>query len=199
MARKLFDRYAESGCPVIDRKEIEHLGSRAVLVDVRTAPERAVSVIPGAVSREQFEASHGAVQALQGGKVVVPYCTIGKRSGMYANSLAKKYPGLDVRNGEGVVLWALDDGKFIEPVTRQPTKRMHVFGPAWAVAPSDVYAVTFGLGGAIGLFWMAMDAARRSCGCCCLDGRDQEVPPLQEEPMVSGPREGDRSLTSATG
>ena len=54
-----------------------------VLVDVRSAPERDVSMIAGAISSQQYEADPSAY----GDRTIVLYCTIGYRSGKYARKL----------------------------------------------------------------------------------------------------------------
>ena len=54
-----------------------------VLVDVRQPQERAVSMIPGAITSETFEASPQDYE----GKTIITYCPVGGRSGMYAQKL----------------------------------------------------------------------------------------------------------------
>ena len=79
-------------------------GRKCVLIDVRTDDEQAVSMLPGAVSRGSFERS------LEGGgreaiirSVIIPYCTIGFRSGHYCATLRERLgAAADVRNGEGL-------------------------------------------------------------------------------------------------
>lgn len=100
-------------------------GERIVLVDVRTPEEQTVSMIPGALSREAFEAE--VLPSLAGdgpkatelkGALVVPYCTVGYRSGLYAQELVQKH-GLNpqnVRNGEGVIMWTFDGGALVRPL-----------------------------------------------------------------------------------
>jgi rhodanese-related sulfurtransferase len=74
-----------------------------ILVDVRTANEQAVGMIPGALTQEAFEVRFATPESLPAGAIVAPYCTIGYRSGRYAAQLAAKgFP--DVRNHEGVLM-----------------------------------------------------------------------------------------------
>lgn len=100
-----------------------------VLIDVREAEERAVSIIPGAITPAQFEArpDHYA------GKPLVAYCTIGYRSGLYAQRLRRR--GLRAFNLRGgILLWThagqpvVHDGK--------PVRRLHVYGRRWNLAPA---------------------------------------------------------------
>ncbi|CAM9115724.1 unnamed protein product [Ascophyllum nodosum] len=115
------------GVETISAKEVEGLrneGKRVMLVDVRTEEEMEVSMLRGALSRDAFESSRLGESAKTGVKfqdsspsreeenkwdVVVPYCTVGYRSGLYAKKLLDLgYPA--VRNSEGVLLWTHDVG-----------------------------------------------------------------------------------------
>src|SRR5688500_7334789 len=57
-------------------------GEPVVLVDVRSAEERAVSTLPGAVPAERVEADPERFR----GRELVAYCTIGYRSGEWAEA-----------------------------------------------------------------------------------------------------------------
>jgi sodium/bile acid cotransporter 7 len=105
------------------------------MVDVRTAPERAVSMIPGAVSKEAFEA-HLDEHA---NRPILVYCTAGCRSGAYAKELRER--GLNAFNLRGGILaWALNGGPFFDP-DEEPTRRVHVHGQGWNVLPPGYEAV----------------------------------------------------------
>ena len=54
---------------------------RLVLVDVRTPEEVSVSTLPGALTRADYEREKDA--AAYRNAVVVPFCTIGARSGAH--------------------------------------------------------------------------------------------------------------------
>jgi rhodanese-related sulfurtransferase len=96
-----------------------------VLVDVRPAEERSISVIPGSISIHDFE--NHPEQYRQ--RTVVTYCTIGARSGRYALGLQRD--GWDVKNLEGSLLaWTHIDGELVDS-SGQPTKRVHVYGRRW--------------------------------------------------------------------
>ena len=62
---------------------------KVILIDVRDAEEQAVSMIPGAVTADEFERDWK--DELIGSKrpevTAVPYCTVGYRSGSYARKL----------------------------------------------------------------------------------------------------------------
>lgn len=98
-----------------------------VLVDVRSPAERAVSILPGAITPEEFE---GQLEEL-GDCTVVAYCTVGARSSKYARRMSRK--GVPVLNLEGSLLaWTHAGGELTDGSS--PTKRLHVFGPRWNLA-----------------------------------------------------------------
>lgn len=105
-----------------------------VLVDVRSAAEREVSIIPGAITSEEFEARMDELED----RPVVTYCTIGYRSGLYANGLLSR--GWDARNLEGSILAWTYSGRPLES-DGQPTRRVHVYGKRWNLAAEDFESV----------------------------------------------------------
>jgi rhodanese-related sulfurtransferase len=103
-------------------------------VDVRTERERAVSTIPGAVPAEQVEQHPERYQ----GQALVVYCTIGYRSGLWAE--AQRERGLAVSNLAGSLLsWTHAGGPLAGP--GGPTREVHVYGPAWNLVRSDYLPV----------------------------------------------------------
>jgi len=136
-------------------------GRAVVLVDVRSAPEVAVSMVEGAVTQEEFEALEPTLD--KGTTTVVPYCTIGYRSGAYAKELVdgKGWPQENVFNGEGVVLFSYTAIKFVA-ADAAPTTHVHVYGAPWDLAHTGYDTVTFGVWGALKSATLALrDAARR--------------------------------------
>ena len=79
-SRKLFSEVPELTAEQLQQRRTE---GDLIIVDVRNPDERAVSMIPGAITTEQFEADREAYQ----GRSVVTYCTIGHRSGLFAQQL----------------------------------------------------------------------------------------------------------------
>lgn len=74
--------------------------SKFVLVDVRSDEEIAVSLIPGAITKKEFEKDKDKYRD----KLIVPYCLVGGRSASFANELKKS--GLVVKNYKGsIVEW----------------------------------------------------------------------------------------------
>lgn len=93
-----------------------------VIVDARSPQEQAVSMLPGAITAEQFEADRETYQ----GRAVVTYCTIGHRSGLLAQQLHAQ--GCDVSNLKGAILsWTHVGGELVD--ANGPTKRVHVYSP----------------------------------------------------------------------
>lgn len=106
----------------------------AVLVDVREPQERAVSMLPGAIDQQEFEARKEELRDRR----VVTYCTIGYRSGQYTAELQKE--GIDSYNLIGSVLnWAHAGKEFVDP-DGNATRRVHVYGPDWDLLPQGYEA-----------------------------------------------------------
>ncbi|MCP4645460.1 MAG: rhodanese-like domain-containing protein [bacterium] len=103
-----------------------------LLVDVREPREMAVSVIPGAVTKTEFERNPQFAE----GRTVVAYCTIGYRSGEYVETLVEK--GLDARNLAGSLLSWVHAGQPVVDSEGREVKRLHTYGAEWALAP-DAY------------------------------------------------------------
>jgi rhodanese-related sulfurtransferase len=97
-----------------------------ILVDVRQPVEQMVSMLPGALTPYEFaqKFKHGFPAT----KRVVVYCTIGHRSGKYAEELQVK--NVPVQNLEGGILaWTHAGGLLTRDSAgiRVPTKKAHVY------------------------------------------------------------------------
>ena len=102
-----------------------------LLVDVRSQKEIDVSMIPGAVTREEFERN---AQRYVEEYRIVPYCTVGARSKAYTKELRER--GIDAVNFEGSIIgWAEAE---LPLVTRdgEPTRRVHTWSSAFQVPES---------------------------------------------------------------
>jgi sodium/bile acid cotransporter 7 len=105
------------------------------IVDVRPRTERHISIIPGALSRDAFEAQR---EADMPGRVLV-YCVIGCHSGAYVQALDKK--GIRAYNlWGGILAWVLAGGVLVTPGGEE-TRRVHVHGIPWEVLPPGYEAV----------------------------------------------------------
>lgn len=114
---------------------IERLPDSTLLLDVRPESERAVSIIPGAVSLQQFEQLDP--DALP--EYVVTYCTAGYRSGVEARKLRKSgVESLNLRGG--LLAWCEAEQPLVTP-ENVPTRRVHVYGKAWNLVPDSYEAV----------------------------------------------------------
>jgi rhodanese-related sulfurtransferase len=118
---------------VAEALEMQATG-KVVFVDVREPEEYAVSHIPGAVSATEFERDPDAYRDA----TVIAYCTIGYRSGEYAAKLREK--GIDACNLDGSILsWAHAGKPLMDD--KGETKRLHVYGKRWDLAPKDFETV----------------------------------------------------------
>lgn len=132
---QLYDAWALTapGIPTIDAATLMKDLNRdtpPLLIDVRDPHERAVSILPGAISLEDYEAN----RARHNGRPVVTYCTVGVRSGYVARRLAKE--GVNATNFRGSILaWTHAGGPLVTP-TGKPTDDVHVYGKRWNYANS---------------------------------------------------------------
>jgi rhodanese-related sulfurtransferase len=97
-----------------------------ILVDVRQPSEQIVSMLPGAVTPYEFAQKFKT--GFPAGKRVVVYCTIGHRSGEYAEELQVK--DVPVQNLEGGILgWTHVGGKLLRDSggVEVPTKKVNVY------------------------------------------------------------------------
>ncbi len=112
-----------------------------VLIDVRDPKEQVVSMLPHALTTYQFAQrfKHGIPPA----KRIVVYCTIGYRSGKYAEQLAKQ--NIVAMNLEGGILaWTFVGGVLYsygnnDALTK--TNRVHVYDKAWNLVHPDYVGV----------------------------------------------------------
>lgn len=100
-------------------------------LDIREPKEQAVSMLPGALTQDQFEQAANGLQ----GKTVIAYCTISYRSGKYAESSAN--PQIKIINLRGGILgWVHAGGPVFQ--NGKEVKKIHVFGSRWNLAPSGI-------------------------------------------------------------
>lgn len=98
-----------------------------VVVDVRTPEEQEASMIPGAITVEQFEANQQDYE----GKTIVSYCTMGGRSGMYTRELQTR--GWRALNLKGAILAWTHAGGELENA-QGPTRKVHTHGRKFSLA-----------------------------------------------------------------
>ena len=108
-----------------------------VLVDVRSDREVNVSVIPGAITKAQYE---GHPEKFRD-KTVIVYCTVGGRSGMYAAKLVTEDPERDVLNYRGSIMAWIRAGLPLQTLQGEPTQRVHTYSKHYSV-PDGYVQVT---------------------------------------------------------
>ena len=92
-----------------------------VLVDVRSRKEQSVSKIPRSISLQELESNLGKYR----NKVVVPYCTVGGRSYLYAVKLTKA--GIDCQNFRDGILGWCRAGLPLETPDGKPTNNVNTY------------------------------------------------------------------------
>ena len=104
-----------------------------LLVDVRSQKEIDVSMIPGAVTRDEFERQ---AQQYSEQYRIVPYCTVGARSKAYTRELRER--GIDAVNFEGSIIGWVEEGLPLVTRDGKPTRRVHTWSRAFEVPDSYV-------------------------------------------------------------
>ncbi|GAX19527.1 hypothetical protein FisN_19Hu103 [Fistulifera solaris] len=121
-----------------------------ILVDVRTAPERRVSMIRGAKTLAEFDQEWRAGTFPPSTKVAF-YCTIGYRSGIHASKYVRRLEGR-VYNLDGIVAFSQavvdrfmthrtpnPSDWLIDPHSGAPTNGVHTFGALWNFVDTEIF------------------------------------------------------------
>ena len=133
----MYQKYAQEfpsveGITVEDLQQLQQQNKKIVLVDVRPTKERAVSIIPGAITQAEFEENLDKYR--NSDATIVAYCTIGYRSGKYAQKL--KQQGINILNLEGSLLaWSHSRGGLVNDAGS--TNKVHVFSPQWQLTADN--------------------------------------------------------------
>jgi rhodanese-related sulfurtransferase len=107
---------------------------KSVFIDLRDQQEQQVSMLPGAITEKEFMDNFKSYDDY----VKIAYCTIGYRSGKFAQKLQKE--GIPVYNLRGGILaWMHDRGKVYNQ--NGETHRVHVYQSEWNLAPARYEAV----------------------------------------------------------
>ncbi len=92
-----------------------------VLIDVRSSEESSVSVIPGAITKFEYEKNRDRYKD----RKVITYCTSGYRSEQYAKELIGR--GIEAKNFKGSILeWCRAGLPLVTPAG-EPTNRVHTY------------------------------------------------------------------------
>jgi len=106
-----------------------------VVVDVRSPKEMSLSIIPGAITKKQFEANREKYED----RLVIPYCLSGVRSARFAQQLAKD--GIETKNFKGSILKWVQEELPLVTLDGKPTKRVYL-DPERYDLPSQYEAIT---------------------------------------------------------
>ncbi len=121
------DISAEAALPLLNDSDV-------VFVDVRSSQEQKVSMIPGAVTKENFSRNIEQYRDKQ----IIAYCTVSYRSGKFAEKMNKQ--GISVTNLQaGLLGWVHAHGPLASD--NEPVNVLHVYGRAWELTPSWISAV----------------------------------------------------------
>jgi rhodanese-related sulfurtransferase len=109
-----------------------------IIVDVREPNEQAISMIPGALTKIEFEEKRAAGTLED--KPIYMHCTIGYRSGKYTQSLNEQ--GVKAKNIKGSLLLWTHEGLPLETPDGTPTKTVNVYGEKWNLLADGYEGVT---------------------------------------------------------
>jgi len=134
------ERSWSAGLPTIRSAEVRLLLPKVLLVDCRSAEERRVSTIPGAVARSAFEE---AMDALGRGKVIVAFCASEDNSSLLVQELLKskesKRTWLDVRLWKaGLLDWCHEGGSLVDSSGAATTKIL-----VWNTGGRNLFPLSF--------------------------------------------------------
>jgi sodium/bile acid cotransporter 7 len=117
------------------REALELTGSgKVVFIDVRAPKEQKVSRLPGAITTDLFLEKLDKYNDY----IKIGYCTIGYRSGIFAQELHQK--GIPIYNLRGGLLgWVHAGGKVYDGAGE--TKRIHVYNEEWNLGPEEYEAI----------------------------------------------------------
>jgi rhodanese-related sulfurtransferase len=111
---------------------------KILFVDTRKPAEMEVSMLPGAITWEEFLKDPEKFKDRR----IVAYCTISYRSGKLARKLSNK--GIEIFNLQGGLLaWVLEGGKVYNSNGKE-TRRINVFGEKWDYPPKGYESVRLG-------------------------------------------------------
>ena len=120
---------------VTPREAIELINTgQVVFIDIREPDEQSVSQLPIAITADSFLKD----SKKYADHIKISYCTIGYRSGIFAQELGQR--GIFIYNLRGGLLaWVHDGGKVYNGA--EETRRIHVYGEEWNLAPENYEAI----------------------------------------------------------
>ncbi|MEM9291166.1 MAG: rhodanese-like domain-containing protein [Acidobacteriota bacterium] len=142
---RLYSEYRESFpdvpslSPEALTQRLESATPPPILVDVRDEREQEISMLPDALTTEAFEELRRQQPQQVAAAEIVTYCTIGYRSGRYAEELREQ--GLNAHNLAGSLLAWTHTGRPLEH-RDAPVYRLHVWSERYDLA-ADAYTTTW--------------------------------------------------------
>ena len=111
-----------------------------ILIDVRSDEERQVSMLPHAISLDEFKESEVSSSHASSTRerLIIPYCTLGGRSFRETRKLLRQGRGVS-NYREGIIGWTRANLPLVTP-DGVPTKRIHRYW-AWLSVPESYEAV----------------------------------------------------------
>lgn len=131
-------KQANADLPSLSVQELLALDGDVVVVDARTVEEAAVSMIPGAIHRTEFEFVAGSIPS---DVQVVTHCLIGGRAASYARTLKEKNPDLNVAFMAGSALEWQALGLPFAKTSGEETFEFHPFAAKGRALVVDKYTV----------------------------------------------------------
>jgi sodium/bile acid cotransporter 7 len=137
--RKMYAEYHRESFPQVKTVTVEEAEKlreekNAVFVDVRSEREQAVSMLPDAITDDEFLVDpQGYADHL-----LIGYCTISYRSGILALDMREK--GIEMLNLRGGILSWVHAGNEVYN-EGEPTRRVHVYSEEWNLLPEEYEAV----------------------------------------------------------
>lgn len=138
MIQKMYAQYKQKLFPQIADISVEQLNrfsnQQLLFVDIRDKQEQDISMIPGAVTQQEFELDLEKYK----NRIIIAYCTIGNRSGRYLN----KFKQLDIEAYNligGILSWSWSQRDLVN--ADGLTKQVHVYGSEWNLLPDNFKAV----------------------------------------------------------
>ena len=117
---------------ILELQSDEAQQDRLVIIDVRSKAETDVSMIPGALTKSEFEETIDLHQ----GKTIVVYCTVGARSGRYAAKLNRK--GWHAMNYKGSIMDWCKNKLPLETRDGRATNQVHTYSARYAAPQSYI-------------------------------------------------------------
>jgi rhodanese-related sulfurtransferase len=119
-----------------------------ILIDVREKEEQQVSMIPGAIPSSNFDPKKLKDE------ILIAYCTIGYRSGLYLRKLLEQNPHIkenQIFNLKGSILsWTHESNEKLIDANGKETNKVHVFGKSWDFSHESYEPVYFDI------FWQGI-------------------------------------------